>query len=368
MAKVEDEFELLLNRCRESLGEISLRLPDLEAGAPPCPPALRLEPEPPPLPPPPLLTAVEEPFPGPPTAGRPAPPPAPDLPPPAEDEPEIEVFPPPAGEAGVSADLETPRPTPTPSSRSNPRWGMGAAAGAAAAVAAAAAAAGVWWTRRPAPELALSIDPAQAMAVLPDGLEVAEGRELVRLSRDGRLLGRAPLDGPVASLRWDDGSLWSVDGLRPEVVERRDGQRPTVFHLNHVPTALFVKGKYLWTVDGSAHALHQFLISRSILGVLLQPLDLYDLGRLTPETFAVDDDGTLWVVDAAGRRLHRLTLAGGAYRSAASAPLSTIVGPQGPIRSLSLEGNAVWLLTSPADGGRATLRRIPLNRLNWTES
>jgi sugar lactone lactonase YvrE len=95
-----------------------------------------------------------------------------------------------------------------------------------------------------------------------------------------------------------------------------------------------------------------------------QPLDLYDLGRLAPETFAVGEDGTLWLVDSDSRRLYRMTLVGGAYKPVASAPLSTLAGPEGILRGLSVEGDALWLLSADPSG-RAVLRRMPLDRLAW---
>ncbi len=102
--------------------------------------------------------------------------------------------------------------------------------------------------------------------------------------------------------------MWSTDGRTASITERADGGRTTVFRLNHVPGAIYVKDKYLCTSEKGGHTLHQFLISRSILGALLQPLDSFELNGLSPETFTIDDAGTLWLVDEPTRRLYRLRL------------------------------------------------------------
>ncbi|MFI5349506.1 MAG: hypothetical protein ACHQ2Z_08175, partial [Elusimicrobiota bacterium] len=239
---------------------------------------------------------------------------------------------------------------------------------AAAAAGVAAGAFGVWLARRPAPDFAIEVDAADAMAVRPEkgDLLVAEGKELVDLSRTGRTLERRPLDAPVDSLCWNQGSLWSVDGRTPSVIERAEGGRETVFRLNHVPGAIYVKDKSLWTAEKDGHVLHQFLISRSILGAILQPLDSFELTGLSPAGFAIDDAGTLWLADEATRRLFRLRLENGTYKQFASAPLSPFLGPQGKLQDLTIDGDAVWILAQKGNGGRTALRRIAVGHLDWT--
>jgi hypothetical protein len=149
-------------------------------------------------------------------------------------------------------------------------------------------------------------------------------------------------------------------------VERVEGGRATTFRLNHVPGALYVKDKYLWTAEKAGGVLHQFLISRSILGALLQPLDSFELSGLYPETFTFDEAGALWLVDQPTRRLYRLRLENGTFKRVSSAPLSPLFGPQGRFRGLSVENGAVWILSQPGPGGRAALRRIAVARLDWT--
>jgi len=99
---------------------------------------------------------------------------------------------------------------------------------------------------------------------------------------------------------------------------------------------------------------------------MLQPIDRYELPGLSPETFAVDADGDLWLIDSLTRKLCHLRLMDGTFKLLASAPLSPIVGPAGKLRGLTIDGNAVWFLSSPASGTRDTLRRIAINDLVWT--
>jgi hypothetical protein len=373
-----DEFEVLLERCRENLSEINLRIPTLESSAPrqavyslTSPPAAPPVLPPPPPPPPPVAAAPPEPV------SRREPDPVPEIKPkPAvvEEREEQEIFPP------LHARQRTPPPSvplwsvPPPSvsvpapEPESVMPGRRAATATAAAFAVAIGTFGVWLARRPAPDLDLEVGAADAMALRPEkgDILVAEGKELVDLDRKGRTLERRPLeDAPVESLRWEQGSLWSTDGRTASVIERADGGRTTTFRLNHIPSSIFVKENYIWTSEKGGQVLHEFLISRSILGALLQPLDSFDLNGLSPETFTFDDAGALWLVDEPTRRLYRLRLENGSYKRTASAPLSPFVGPQGELRSLSVEGGTVWIL-SQASGGRSSLRRIAVSRFDWT--
>ncbi len=356
-----DDFELVLERCRDRLAEINLRVQDLEASSPRSPAPLTLEPDDPPrarLPP-----LAEIPI------APPAPeaPPRPELPAVAADSGETYIFPPPGSRPWTPLPASRPMTAGEGAPEARPARLRHAALAAAAAVAAGGL--GVWLERRPS-NLSFGIDAIDALAVRPDKGDIlaARGKELVDMAMDGRTLRRLPLEAPVRSLRWNQGSLWSVDGRTAAIVEHPDGDRETVFPLNHVPETFFVKDKYLWTAEKGAHAIHQFLISRSILGAILQPLDLYDLPGLTPETFALDDAGDLWIVDSASRRLYRLRSEGGTFKPVASAPLSPLVGPEGRIRALTIEGGSVWLLSAPAQGARGVLSRIVLSRLDWTPS
>jgi len=363
----QDEFDRLLESCSERLAEISLNIPGLEESAPratvytldpPAPkPAPRPAPPPPRPAPPPEPVAVVRP---------PDPPPAPE----PEPEPEPEVFPP-ASAAVVALPAErrpkAPRaPEPAPAAAAASR-GYGRFV-AAAGVLAAAGAYGVWLARRPAPDLDIEIGAADAMAVRPEkgDLLVAEGRDLVDLTRAGQTLGRRPLDSAVDTMCWNQGELWTADGRTASVVERGEDGKSTVFSLNHVPGALYAKDRYLWTAERSGGGLHQFLISRSILGAMLQPLDSFSLNGLSPESFAIDDAGTLWIADGPTRRLYRLRLENGSYKRFSSAPLSPVVGPEGKLRDLTIDGGSIWLLAEH-DGGRMALRRIAVARLDWTQ-
>jgi hypothetical protein len=379
----QDEFDRLLERCSDRLAEISLTIPGLEdaaprptiysldpAPAPPkraqAPPAPAAEPEPPP-PPSPVRAAepaalrspepVREPEPArlrvPEAASAPA----------EDEESEHDVFPP----------RRLPERTPPPRSRGGPppvtpAFRRGTAA-AVAGVLAAAAAYGLWRARRPAREIDLPVGDAEAMAVRPEkgDLLVAEGRELLDLTRGGETLSRSPLDSPVDSMSWNQGSLWLADGRASSVSERGPDGKTTVFSLNHVPGALYAKDRYLWTAERTEGALHQFLISRSILGAMLQPIDSFELRGLSPESFTIDDSGTLWVADGQTRRLYRLRLESGAYKRVDSAPLSPFVGPSGKLRDLTVDGDGVWILAEQG-GGRVALRRIAVARLDWTPS
>jgi hypothetical protein len=400
MAK--DEFEVLLDRCRENLSEINLRIPTLETGTPRPPvysltsaPSPKVAAPPPPLPPPKLSVPPKTPEPPPPAASRheaapvlptpapaaaaPAPALTPEPAPPREPQPRVgeereedEVFPParirertPPASVPLwrSQSVPEPTPMPVPATSSTPASALRATAAAAVV---AVGAFGVWLARRPAPDLDIKVDAADAMTLRPKGdLLVAEGKELVDLAQDGRTLERRPLDAPVESLLWEQSSLWSTDGRTASILEHSDDGRTTSFRLNHVPAALYVKDNYLWTVEKGARVLHQFLISRSILGAILQPLDSFELNALSPETFTFDDAGTLWLVDEPTRRLYRLRLENGSYKRSSSAPLSPIVGPQGSLRSLTIEDGAVWILAQTGNG-HASLRRIAISRFDWT--
>jgi hypothetical protein len=377
----QDEFEQLLERCSERLSGITLSVPALEGGSTRRTPVYSLSPAPPPpVPAAPPEPAPEAPQPAPPAAARrePEAPPAPQprpaaiaLPPltsaPTRDE--DEVFPP--SRVGgrtppPSVPLWRARPAPTPVPR--PETSRRLPAVAAAAALAAAGTFGLWLARRPAADLVIEVGDADAIAVRAEkgDLLVAEGKELVDLSHDGLTLERRPLDSPIDSLCWNQGSLWSADGRTAAVVERGEGGRTTVFRLNHVPGAIYVNGRYLWTSEKDGHALHQFLISRSILGAMLQPIDSFDLNELSPEGFTLDDDGILWLADGPTRRLFRLRLENGSFKRLSSAPLSPFVGPQGKLQDLTIERDAVWILTKPAESRNAVLRRLSLSRLDWT--
>ncbi len=355
MPQAEDDFELILRRCRERLSAIRLDVPELDAqGASSAPPifleALTLDvpsaPKPAPVAdrPPPPLPRMES------AAAAPAPRPA--APPQVTEE--REVFPP-------------DRPLPSQqSSRRLPQLGRPAALVAAAALAAATGLA-AYRVLRPARgaviiPLARAADGMTVRAERNDIL-VAEGAEMIALSRAGTVLERRTLDEPVVALNWDQGSLWSLDGRSPELTEVKDGARRMRYRLNHIPTSLFVRGAYVWTSDRAAGTIHQYLISRSILGVMLQPLDRIDLPGMDVATFAFDPAGDLWVVDAGRRVLCRLKSSGGAFKPAACAPLSPLLGTDGNLRGLFLEEGGVWL-AGGSDSG-ASLRRIPTASLRW---
>lgn len=343
MPAEDDEFAALLERCRERLGEIKLDLPQLDDGTP-RPAPLSLTPPPARLPP---------------SA-------APAAPAPMAAEPELpDVFPPadlPSAPAPRPA-AETPRPAAVAGAAAKPRrWLAAAWAGLALAVAA------VWYlAQRPATEIALDVPGADALAVEPDGtLLIAADRELVSASAQGRVLSRAPLDAPVRNLCWDEGTLWSVDGRAAAVVARRRGAPPTSFRLNHVPRAVYVRDKYLWTVADDGRSLHQFLVSRSILGVILQSIDTFSLPSVAAAAFAVDDAGIVWLVDADSRRLLKLRQENAAYKISAYAPLSPVLGPEAGIRGFQLSGRRLWLLARPGGAGRTRLLQLAPDGLRWS--
>lgn len=352
----EDEFDALLRRCTQRLSEITLKVPSLErADAPRRPARLSLDPAAEPREPAAVLTPPPE---------KPAPKPAPL----EAHEEEVEVFPPVRYRPAETPRPALPRvqaPAAPPVTAPPPVRRRLAAPAAAAALALALVALGVWSSRR-APELTIPLDGADAMAVRPESGDVlvARGAEVTTVAPDGRITGRRTLEGAVAGLAWTPGSLWSVDGTSPEVTERRDGERPTVFHLNHVPSAVFARGQNLWTQERGGRAIHQYLVSRSILGALLQPLDLLEIPGIAPEAFAFDEAGALWVVDGQTRSLYELRAVRGAYKPVRSAALSPLLGPSGFIHGLTIDAGAVWLLSRPA-GGASVLRRIPFSRLNW---
>lgn len=354
MGTAQDDFERILERCSARLAEIDLEVPDLELSAPPR--QARLSD---------ALKAPAPPKPPPPPPPRPAPPAA--APKAAPPEEEDEVFPP-----RGRRDAMPPPPAPsrrlTPAPARAPWKPRVTPAGWAAAGAAAAVALGLWLTRESARSADFALDSGDALAVREDkgDLLVAQGAGLLVLSQDGRELGRAALDAAVAGMSWSNGSLWSTDGVTPAVIERRDGVHPTAFRLNHVPSDLYATERYLWTAQKGEHAIRQYLISRSMLGVVLQPIDRYDLPGIDPDAFAVDSSDVLWVLDVAARRLWRLRPLNGVYKPADYAPLTPVIGADGGMKDLSIKNGSVWLLSKPAGGGQVHVLRLPVNRFEWT--
>jgi hypothetical protein len=349
-----DDFALILDRCRDQLAEISLKVPDLEASAPAAPSyTLSLPPAPSPPPPPERLP--------------PAPAPAAVAVAPPEDRAEVEIFPPapkpvPAAESRAVA-------APAVAAASLPAGRRGAWAALSVALVAAAVYAVMLFAGGGGEESTIALDdPAEAFALRPErgNLVVASGKELLTLSLDGKVLGRETLDAPVSRMVWDQGSLWSINGKTSAVLEIRPGAKGISFQLNHVPSDLFLRDKYLWTADRRDHAIHQYLISRSILGVLLQPLDRYELSGMEPEAFSLDESGDLWVVDSLSRRLVRLKSDGGIYKASSVAPLSPFLGPDGRLGEMALDKNYLWILAESPNRARASIRRIPLRKLDWS--
>ena len=196
---------------------------------------------------------------------------------------------------------------------------------------------------------------------------VAQGGEVLTFTRAGALLRRKKIDGELAALRWNQGALWSVDGKSSNVVERR-GARPTIYTLNHVPNTLFLNDRFLWTGERSSRTLRQFMLSRSILGAMLQPIDRVDLpSNIDLLTFSFDPGGDLYVVDNSQYRLIRFRLNGGTYRPFLSAPLSPILGPDESLHRLYLERGSLWALSNP-ENGRSALKRIPFSSLHWNST
>lgn len=271
---------------------------------------------------------------------------------------------PPAAPPARTPQPPTPRPAPAPA----PPLAAPIRTLAFAAAAMLLVVLGVWTVRRPPRTFDIALPGAVAAAVRPGNGDVlfVRGSELLVLSREGKTLSRGDLSGRVSSLRWLQDSVWSVDGETPEVTERREGERPTVFRLNHVPQAIFAQGNGIWTVEKGGHAIHQYMVSRSIMGAMLQPLDLFEVQDLTAESIAVDEAGTLWVADDETRALFRLRAQGGVYKIVDRAPLSPLLGPTGSLHGLTLDGDAVWLFSRPEKSGTPVLRRIPLVLLAWT--
>ena len=389
MTGAPDDFERLLERCRAQLDSISLSLPTLEAegGEHPLPPPPRAEmpaaktapaaaakPEPPPRAAVAQAPAVIERLPPPPPPPAPvySPPPAPAYSPPAQ---------PPKSSPSYSLDTETlpdlTPPAPRPPRPQPPRPRLSTSADdrrtwsdrrlAAAAAAAVFAAFVLWRLQRPPLDRPLQLAASDAAALRPEraDLLVAQGSMLLDLSEDGRTLGRKALDAPVAALGWDRGSLWSVDGRSHSFFERREANgRQTEFAVNYAPQSIALRGRQLWALEPDGRTVHQYLVSRSLLGVQLQPLDQYVLPGLSGTALAVDDYDQLWIVDRTSRRLHRLRKEGPGYRAVDSAPLAAFMGDSGIAKSLEIDDGVLWLLVSEP-GGRSTIHRLISARLDW---
>lgn len=367
----QDEFEELLKRCQDSLAAIELSVPGINGPSQP-PVKFSLTQEEPATPAPPYSLDA------PPPVAEPAPKPAAaysldaSLPPPEPEPAFPEVAPEAPARSAPDLNLTSLAPAvPTraplavaalPSSRA----GMATARlWAAGALVAAVCAAGLWYASR-AGDTSVELERSDAAALRPErgDMIAARGGELVGASLSGAVLRRAPLKDTVAGMHWDAGVLWTIDGRTPTVIARTDNPAPdVVYRLNHVPGAIFVKDQYLWTSERGSQSIRQFLISRSILGAMLQPLDRFELPGLRPAAFSLDSDSNLWLVDSGTRRLHHLRFDGSALKPVESAPLAPLIGAEGDVKALAISGGAVWLLYQA--GGRDILRRAPLRRLDW---
>ena len=261
--------------------------------------------------------------------------------------------------------MTTPRPHAVP--RAAParplRWA--ALGGTALALCLAA----FWLSRRGTETLSSTLARADAMSDVPGsgGVAIAADTTVTILGSDGHPLETRPLDAPVVALSWSSGALWTANGRTPALVEHRADGGTSSFAVNHVPTAIDAHEKYLWSVDAQGKQVHQYLITRSMLGMFLQPLDLYDLSELTVESFDMDEEGVLWLVDSASRRLYRLKADGAVYKPVDSAPLTPLIGTTGRTKGIAIGSENIWILVSPEDGpGSSVLKRFPLRRLTWT--
>ena len=332
----DDEFERILQQCRQRLSEIDLRLPEID----PAPPRASLE-----------LLDVE-----------PAPDPTPLrlVPPPSEPERQPHAAPP---QEERQSRLERDAP-PAPAGRGYLRW-----AAVAAAAFILASSVGYWLSRQETGGLSLTFDRIDALGSVPGGgkMAVAAGRTVTVLDADGRVVETRTLDASVAAIASSGGSLWTADGRTPALVEHRADGKATSFALNHIPVAIDADEKYLWSADAKGKIIRQFLITRSMLGVFLQPLDLYDLPQFTVACFAMDSEGVLWLVAAPSRDLYRLKPEGTAYKPTTRASLTPIIGDAGRIQGIALEDGTLWILVAPRDGkGAYILRRLSQRRLRWT--
>ncbi len=378
----DDDFERLLARCRAQLDSISLHLPAMEGetSAPqeraPSPGMQTPPPAPPPPTPPPEPARVEI------TAVKPAPAaaatarqtivsvaPAPEAPPPVvairESSPASPRFdPPPAPLPDLTPPPSPPRRfvKPRAAPAAPPSWRP-----AAYGLAALAAGAGLWWWQRPPLDRPFSLAASDAAALRPPRADilVAQGSTLLDLTEDGRVIARSALPSPVTAIGWQGGYLWSVDGRSRMIKERRDGaEQDTVFAVNFAPARFCLHGRQLWALEPDGRVVRQYLISRSLLGVQLQPLDEYRLPGIEAAAIALDDAERLWVADRASARLLRLTREGPGYRLSDSASLADILKPGAEVRSLDVLDGQVWLLASQPDG-RSTMHRLSADRLGW---
>ncbi len=209
--------------------------------------------------------------------------------------------------------------------------------------------------------------PASAFMLTADLQEflISEGNELLTVAHSGEIRRRRFVEGAFAALRWSQGAVWTIDGRSAAITERRGEMRPTVYSLNHVPTSLYLNDRFLWTGERSTRTLRQFMVSRSILGAMLQPIDRIDLpANIDLIAFSFESGGDLYVADARQHRLVRFHTTGGAYRALQSAPLSPILGPDDSHHRFFLEKGNIWALTNPT-GGVSEIKRIPFSSLNW---
>lgn len=371
---LDDELERLLDTCQAKISGIELYVSELEAAGRP---ASRPRPEPLPRP---------ERRPAPPPQAAPPPEPSPDparpAAPPEDRAPGVAPLEPPARPWEPPFELREPapqRPLPAPAARGEQGpfsrltpSALDDARGPALAfllAGAAAVAAGLllWRAPRLRPDRVIELDSAQALVVRPErgDLLIAQGLKLVELSADGRARDWQALDAPLTGIAWSQDGLWSVDASTA-AVERRSNGKSVVFPLNHIPTAVYARDRYLWTLEKGGEMIHQFMLSTTILGPRLLPLDLYRLPGLSTESIALDDGGLLWLVDKRTGRLFRLRLEGISYRAIDSAPLTPLIGASSEVLSLSVEGGAVWLLVRPEASARSVLHRIPAKLLYWT--
>lgn len=399
MTAPEEELEKLIVACRTRLSGIDLVVADIDAELPAPFPKISLDDPIPDAPPPrkagpigavspavpnvpprnifepparapePVVESAAKPPPETPAAPKPAPNrwTLDSVLPTEQPSSRVEIFPRPN-----AAPLDGPRKqAPVPAASTAAAIKLGASRWAYAVAAAAFLATGVAFVEHlsepPLISDSFRVDGAEALAVQTDhaGLVIARTGQLDDIRLDGTIRSSRPLPSAMINMQMNKSELWSVDGEHRQVRVERDGSHSTVFPLNHVPGAVFVKDTELWTAEKDGRGMHQYLISRSILGPMLQPLDAFEIENITPEVIAIDRNGLLLIIDDQTRSIYRLRSEGGIYKIQQRADLSALAGGAVKFHGCAIDEKEAWFLVKD-DTGAETAKRVELARLSWT--
>jgi hypothetical protein len=158
----------------------------------------------------------------------------------------------------------------------------------------------------PTASLVLPTASVRAVSAWTDGgIAAVEEAGVVFYDRGGLRKGFLPLADLPSAIAWDSGVLYAVDGRSKRLQHWGDIEAdPTIYGLDHVPQAVFVRAPYCWTVDANGPYLRQYLMSSTMIGLLFQQLDLLKMPDIkTRDLFVAKDAGAVMIEAETGRIL-----------------------------------------------------------------